>query len=108
MDAWLRSSEQHFSREHHEATAAQPQFQDAVALYCHMYGRPWFQRDAFVSVYQRHERDVREFFAGSSRFTTIDIGAGDGWQTLAGFLEKDIPDVPFPQSNVWSPGRSGR
>lgn len=108
MESWLRSSEKHFSREHHEATAAQPQFQDAVALYCHKYGRPWFDRESFVSVYQQHEQEVREYFAGSSRFTAIDFGAGDGWQELAGFLQRDIPDKPFPKSNEWQPGRGGR
>jgi len=108
MDEWLRSSEKHYSREHHEETAAQAQFADAVALYTLMYGRQWFDRDAFVSVYQRHEREVRQFFEGSDRFTTMDIGAGDGWQCLAGFLGKDIPDQPFPKSNVWSSDRAGR
>lgn len=108
LDAWLGSSEKHFSREHHEATKAQALFQDAVALYCYKYGRPWFERDSFVATYRQHEKEVRDFFAGSSRFLTLDIGADDGWPKLAGFLERDIPEMPFPKSNVWRSDRAGR
>jgi len=31
----------------------------------------------------------------------MNICAGDGWGTLCPFLEKEIPDVPFPKTNVF-------
>jgi hypothetical protein len=108
METWLSSSQKHYSRENHEETVALGGLQGAVDLYCHMYGCPWFDRDRFAAAYQRHEREVREFFKGSRRFTTLDIEAGDGWQELAGFLAKEVPNRPFPRSNVWSSNHEER
>ncbi len=50
-----------------------------------------------IAVYERHNRDVREYFAEKpGKLLEVCWEKGDGWKELCGFLGEEIPDRPFP------------
>ena len=49
-----------------------------------------------IAIYEKNITDVQAAF-GEDRLLTYSIG--DGWAPLCRFLEKPIPDVPFPRLN---------
>jgi hypothetical protein len=61
--------------------------------------------DLYRATYERHLREVREFFTGSDRFVELCWEDGDGWKELCAFLDVPVPDQPFPHSNPagWKP-----
>ena len=45
--------------------------------------------------------DVLSYFRDrSDDILILDIISGDGWEKLCPFLDRDIPDVPFPKTNT--------
>ncbi|MBI3903485.1 MAG: hypothetical protein HY306_11205 [Nitrosomonadales bacterium] len=58
----------------------------------------YFNDRSFVDAYRNFDRRVRRFFEDkpASCFLEVDIFSGDGWNMLCPFLEKPIPDTPFP------------
>jgi hypothetical protein len=50
----------------------------------------------YIKVYLQHMRAVREFFEDKSNYLELCIEHGHGWQELCEFLDKPVPDVPFP------------
>jgi len=55
-----------------------------------------------AKMYERHHMEVEAYFKTSPRFLKIDITAGQGWDVLCPFLDKPIPQVPFPIENTSS------
>ena len=53
-------------------------------------------RDYAISIYEQNIADVQAAFS-SDRLLTYTIG--DGWESLCRFLNKPIPDTPYPRSN---------
>ncbi len=49
-----------------------------------------------IAIYEKNITDVQAAFAGD-RLLTYTIG--DGWEPLCRFLEKPVPDAPFPSTN---------
>ncbi|KAI5360830.1 hypothetical protein Slin15195_G087460 [Septoria linicola] len=49
-------------------------------------------------VYQRHYREIREHCA-STGTPLLEMWIEEGWEPLAKFLGKDVPDEPFPFLN---------
>jgi len=50
----------------------------------------------FISLYENHNKKVRNFFKDKDNFIEICWMKGDGWNKLCKFLDKPIPNVPFP------------
>lgn len=51
--------------------------------------------------YEKHNRQVVEYFKDKpSQLLVMDIIEGDGWKELCNFLNKPIPDKPFPHKNI--------
>ncbi len=51
--------------------------------------------------YKTHSNEVIEYFKDKpSQLLIMDIIGGDGWEKLCNFLEKPVPDVPFPLKRV--------
>ena len=48
--------------------------------------------------YEKHNRDVAEYFGArvGKDLLVVCWENGDGWDALAGFLNKSIPNEPFP------------
>lgn len=64
-------------------------------------GCPEGNEDHYVSVYTRHNEDVREYFAGrGDKLLVMDLGRGDGWDVLCPFLGRAVPDSSFPRENT--------
>ncbi len=90
-ERWFASIENHFGANEDEMQAF-------------VYGRdtaaPAGNRERYIDVLARHERDVRRYFAERPRdLLVMDLEAGDGWPALCGFLAQPVPDAPFPSKN---------
>ena len=48
---------------------------------------------------KKHDFEIRKYFCDRADFLLMNITEGDGWKELCGFLDVEIPDVPFPRSN---------
>lgn len=47
-------------------------------------------------VYDEYYRNIREMVPAEKR---LEYTMGDGWEPLCEFLDKDVPDMPFPRLN---------
>ncbi|HLY07173.1 MAG TPA: sulfotransferase [Rhizomicrobium sp.] len=74
------------------------------------HGHPAGNEQRYVERYERHNREVVEFFVDKpGKLLVIDFSAGHGWKELCEFLnESRIPDVPFPHMNSQAYFRSER
>lgn len=67
-----------------------------------LYGLPFpnVTDGQLLARYQNHNHEVQEYFARRTNdLLVVNWEAGDGWQRLAAFLNKEIPRVPFPHEN---------
>ena len=63
-------------------------------------GNPVGNEDVYVERYERHNREVLEYFKDRpGDLITFDISAGDGWEKLCTFLGHPVPETPFPWKN---------
>jgi len=63
-------------------------------------GGPKGNEEIFLERFNRHNREVREYFADRPEdLLVMDLAAGDGWEKLCPFLGKDVPRIPFPHAN---------
>jgi len=58
--------------------------------------------ERLVKRYLDHGRLVFDHFQAKTNLLVMNIEAGEGWQPLCRFLERPIPDVPFPWANKGS------
>jgi hypothetical protein len=77
----------------------------------YVYGVP--AAEGYESTYldhlERHEREVREYFADrADDLLVMDIAGGDGWDVLCEFLGVPVPDFPFPRQNQLGARRATR
>jgi len=64
-----------------------------------LYGITHFDEKIFREVHERHNREVVEHFKGRDNLLIMNIVAGDGWDKLCPFLDKPIPERPFPHKH---------
>jgi len=63
-------------------------------------GDPTGNETLYVSRYERHNREVLEYFKGrTTDLLVLRLTEGDGWAKLCPFLEQEVPHVPFPVRN---------
>lgn len=48
--------------------------------------------------FERHNKEVLEYFKGSDRFLVHSVFEGDGWEKLCKFVNKEVPNIPYPNS----------
>jgi hypothetical protein len=98
MDSWLRSVE-------NNSTALREwraQFPAVPVLHRALYGTAQFDPAQFARAYREHVEDVTAYFQDRPQdLLVMDICAGDGWDKLCPFLDKQVPDLPFPRLNVF-------
>ncbi|MEM9162000.1 MAG: sulfotransferase family protein [Cyanobacteria bacterium P01_F01_bin.4] len=97
---WLASCRKHFTLEKFEAATKVPKYAEAILLNLALYGCSSFDLEKFEATYDKHEAEVRQYFQGKDNFLVMDICSGEGWEKLCSFLERPVPDVEFPMSNV--------
>lgn len=56
-------------------------------------------KQRFINRYDRHNKDVLDYFYGKDNLLVMNLENGDGWELLCNFLNKSIPDLPFPWEN---------
>lgn len=54
------------------------------------------EREHAISIYENNTAEVQAAF-GENRLLTYNIG--DGWEPLCRFLDKPVPDAPYPRTN---------
>lgn len=75
-------------------------------IYGEAAGCPEGNEDIYIARYERHNREVLEYFSDRPGDLLIfDLPRGDGWDKLCPFLGLSIPDEPFPHANKASLSR---
>jgi hypothetical protein len=89
VDAWIRSAVQHFG------TQSTP-----MREWIYGVGSPRGNEESYVSRYQRHNREVMDYFSDKPKqLLVLDITAGEGWEKLCPFLDCEVPEIKFPYAN---------
>src|SRR5271165_5254311 len=95
-EGWLKSCKKQFTQRF-----AQIQTDAHKRLFIDIYGTDVFDDHRFASGYERFVDGVREYFKDRPKdLLIINVAAGEGWEKLCPFLQKPVPDVPFPKANV--------
>ena len=69
-------------------------------------GCPLGHEDVYIERYQRHNREVLEYFSERpDDLLVMDLPEDASWARLCGFLGHDVPDEPFPHANKASLSR---
>lgn len=91
VDAWLNSIGDQFNK----SPTSNSEFGNEVRLA--QYGVSTFNEDRFRRLYKEHVAAVRDYFdTRPDDFLEMDVTGGDGWEHICRFLDKPIPDKPFP------------
>jgi hypothetical protein len=63
-------------------------------------GLPMDDKENTLRVYRNHNREVIEYFKDRpGDLMVVDFTNGAGWEELCSFLDKGIPERPFPHAN---------
>ncbi len=96
LNPWLISCKKQFNQR-----ATEKRDDATNRLFNDIYDSPFFDNEKFTAGYQRFVNEAMEYFKNRpDDLLIIDISAGEGWEKLCSFLNKPIPDLPFPKSNV--------
>jgi len=74
----------------------------ALKIREHVFGfpNPQGHKDAYVETYLAHNEAARAYFADRpEQMIEVCWEEDDGWDRLASFLEREVPDIPFPHVN---------
>jgi hypothetical protein len=64
------------------------------------YSMPQKYKSEHINFYNLHNESARDFFINQDdRFKEICFENGEGWEKLCGFLNKEVPETPFPHLN---------
>lgn len=104
---WLRSCATHWTRPVDSKTDRGEGYPDMQRfLRAAVYGCHEFNPERFARVHRRHVEQVLRHFAGrDDDLLVLDIVGGDGYERLAPFLGREVPDHPFPNVNRPSPAQ---
>jgi len=98
VDSWLKSVRWLFTTGRLERNwDSEP----AIArMHVDLYGTERFDEDAFRRTWERYHADVREYLGDRPQdILYIDLVRGEGWEKLCAFLDKPVPERPFPLHN---------
>ena len=63
-------------------------------------GSPKGNEELYINTFKKHNSDVKRYFLNRpDDLLVIDLTAGEGWEMLCSFLEKNQPREPFPHFN---------
>jgi 3'-phosphoadenosine 5'-phosphosulfate (PAPS) 3'-phosphatase len=96
MEGWLNSCKKQFTQK-----LADKQNEAHNQLFMDLYDSTVFDEQKFRKGYEDFVNGVFQYFADRPQdLLTLNVSAGDGWETLCPFLGKPLPDIPFPKANV--------
>jgi hypothetical protein len=88
-EPWIRSVVRHFG------TGETP-----MRRWIYGFGSPVGHEDVYVERYERHNREVRDYFRERpDDLLEMDITQGDAWEKLCPFLGVPVPQADFPHRN---------
>jgi len=95
-EGWLKSCKKQFTQK-----LADKQNEAHTQLFMDLYGCAVYDEQKFLAGYDRFVDGVQEYFRGRpDKLLIMNVAAGDGWENLCPFLNKPVPDIPFPKANV--------
>ena len=72
--------------------------------YIYGYAIPHGHKDEHIQFYDAHNQAVENYFSERpEQLLKVCWETGDGWEELANFLDKPVPDQPFPHINKTPP-----
>jgi fructose-1,6-bisphosphatase/inositol monophosphatase family enzyme len=93
---WLNSCKKQFTQK-----LADKQNEAHNKLFLDLYGCTVFDEAKFAAGYDRFVLSVQDHFKDRpGKLLTLNVTGGDGWEQLCPFLDRSIPDAPFPKANV--------
>jgi hypothetical protein len=88
-DRWIKSVVRHFGSE-----------STPMRTWIYGVGSPLGNEDTYVARYERHNREVLDYFKDRpDDLLVMRIAEGDGWEKLCPFLGLNPPPCPFPHVN---------
>jgi hypothetical protein len=95
-EGWLASCRKQFN----ERSAA-TQSDAHRRIFEDLYGTNVFDAQRFAAGYERFVAGVMDYFGERpADLLVLDVTAGEGWEKLCPFLDRPLPDLPFPKANV--------
>ena len=95
-EGWLKSCKKQFTEK-----LAEKQNEAHNRLFMDLYSCTVFDEEKFLAGYNQFVQAVRDHFKDRpGKLLTMDVVAGDGWEKLCPFLDKPVPEAPFPKANV--------
>ncbi len=96
MNGWLKSCKKQFNQK-----SADKQSDAQNNLFLDLYGTTVFDEDKFKQSYLDFVERVKIYFKDRPNdLLIIDVIKGEGWEKLCPFLDKPLPHIPFPKTNV--------
>lgn len=93
---WLNSCKKQFTQK-----LADKQNDAHNKLFLDLYGCTVFDEAKFAAGYDRFVQGVQDHFKDRpGKLLALNVTGGDGWEQLCPFLDRPIPDTPFPKANV--------
>jgi hypothetical protein len=90
VDEWLRSMENWLGGQRRPN-------EFMIRMRIAVYGVVSFHKERLKYVYEKHVRDVKEYFKHRpADLLVMNICAGEGWEKLCRFLGKPMPATEFP------------
>jgi hypothetical protein len=97
---WLKSVENHWS---HKGNPFRHQWDhDPFSHRMHkiIYGQKGFDALVFLTRYRQHNLEVLRYFNGRPDLLVMDMSDGSGWPDLCAFLDRPVPEEPYPKKLV--------
>lgn len=96
MEDWLKSCKKQFK----ESLAAKSN-EATVQLHTDLYDCFVFDPEKYANGYRRFVNGVLDYFRDRPQdLLVMDLCGGENWEKLCAFLDKPVPDIPFPLTNV--------
>jgi hypothetical protein len=104
---WLKTVERHWDANFNPFRKGWDSDPFSHKMHREIYGRKSFDADTMLARYRKHNADVHAYFKdrpGDLLVMDMDFGwpmrkdQGMGWHHLCEFLDKPVPNVPYPKS----------
>lgn len=96
---WLVSTRDHWSYEHNTHRPDWDKWPAANIIHRATYGQTHFDASVMLARYRQHNAEVREYFKNRpDDLLVMDMSRGAGWKELCPFVEREIPDAPYPRA----------
>ncbi len=106
VESWIKSNQQHASRyasRRKKKSVHRIPLRRAENRFL-TFGITYFDEQIYRKVQKTFHEEIYNYFENNytnpiKKLLTLDICEGGGWEKLCPFLEKEIPDRPFPHKN---------